>query len=86
MAPRTKRTYNLAPSTVRRVRELAERYHVAPSQDGVIELAVNELERCLREEREAATWEAASADPAFRAEADDLELAYRASDRETWPA
>jgi hypothetical protein len=86
MATRTKRTYNLAPSTVRRVRELAERYHVAASQDGVIELAVDELARRLREEREAATWEAASADPAFRAEADDLELAYRSADRESWPA
>lgn len=49
-----KRTYNLDPRLVHRVREMAERYGVASSQDGVIELAVDELERRLREQREAA--------------------------------
>lgn len=86
MGLRTKRTYNLSPATVRRVREMAERYGVAHSQDAVIELAVDELERRLREEREAAAWEAAATDADFRAEADDLEAAYRPADRETWPA
>jgi hypothetical protein len=86
MAPRVKRTYNLAPATVKRVREMAERYGVAPSQDGVIELAVDELERRLRDEREAAAWESAASDPAFRAETEELETAYRSADRETWPA
>lgn len=86
MAARMKRTYNLAPATVRRVREMAERYGVAPSQDGVIELAVDELERRLREEREADVWERAAADPGFRSEADELEARYRSADRETWPS
>jgi hypothetical protein len=86
MASRVKRTYNLAPSTVRRVREMAEEYGVAASQDAVIELAVDELERRLREERESAAWEEAASDPDFRAEADELEAAYRSADRETWPA
>lgn len=87
MADRVKRTYNLTPSTVRRVREMAERYGVAPSQDGVIELAVDELDRRLRDEQEAGIWERAAADdPAFRAEADELETQYRTADRETWPA
>jgi predicted kinase len=86
MAGRVKRTYNLAPSTVRRVREMAERYRVAPSQDGVIELAVDELERRLRDQSEAAMWERAADDPAFRAETDELETQYHTADRETWPA
>jgi predicted transcriptional regulator len=86
MATRVKRTYNLAPGTVRRVRDLAERYEVAPSQDAVIELAVDELDRRLREEREAQAWEAAAEDAAFVAESEDLEAAYRSADRETWPA
>jgi hypothetical protein len=86
MAPKVKRTYNLSPATVKRVREMAERYGVAPSQDGVIELAVDELERRLRDEREAAAWESAESDPAFRAETEELETAYRSADRETWPA
>lgn len=85
MSSRVKRTYNLSPATVRRVREMAERYAVAPSQDGVIELAVDELERRLRDEREAATWEDAASDPDFRAEIDELEAAFRIADRETWP-
>jgi hypothetical protein len=86
MADRIKRTYNLAPSTVVRVREMAEKYAVAPSQDAVVELAVDELDRRLRDEREAAEWEAAASDPAFRGEAADVEGAYREADRETWPA
>ena len=86
MAKRVKRTYNLAPRTVHRVREMAERYGVAASQDAVIELAVDELERRLREQQEADAWEQAAADLEFGAEADALETAYRSSDRETWPA
>jgi predicted kinase len=86
MATRVKRTYNLAPGTVHRVREMAERYGVAPSQDAVIELAVEELERRIREQREADAWEEAADDPQFQAEATELEAAYGAADRETWPA
>lgn len=86
MSSRMKRTYNLAPSTVRRVREMAEEYGVAPSQDAVIELAVDELGRRLRDQRESAAWEEAASDPGFRAEADELDSAYRSADRETWPA
>lgn len=86
MATRVKRTYNLAPQTVGRVREMAERYRVAASQDAVIELAVDELERRLREQREADTWEKASTDAAFQSETDQLDAAYRSADRETWPA
>lgn len=86
MATREKRTYNLAPSTVRAVRELADEYHAAPTQDAVVELAVSELGRRLRDEEEASAWEAASSDPAFGAEVSEIEDAYRGADRETWPA
>jgi hypothetical protein len=85
MAPKVKRTYNLAPATVRRVRELSDTYGVAPSQDAVIELAVEELDRRLRERREADTWAAAAADPAFRSEVEEVETAYAAADAESWP-
>jgi hypothetical protein len=86
MGSRVKRTYNLSPATIRRVREMAERYRVAPSQDAVVELAVDELQRRLLEDTEAATWEAAASDPEFVAEAGELEAAFRTADRETWPA
>lgn len=85
MAPRVKRTYNLDPRTVRRVREMAERYGVAPSQDAVVELAVDELERHLREARETDAWEAAASDPEFANEVSTVVDAYRSADRETWP-
>jgi hypothetical protein len=86
MAPRVKRTYNLAPRTVHRVREMAERYGVAPSQDAVIELAVDELERRIREQQEADAWAQAAADPQFRAEVAEIEGSFHDADRETWPA
>ena len=86
MAGRVKRTYNLDPRTVRAVRELADRYEVASSQDAVVELAVDELRRLVAEREESATWERAGADPAFVAEAEEWEGAFRAADGETWPA
>ena len=86
MAGRVKRTYNLDPRTVRTVRELADRYGVASSQDAVVELAVDELRRLVAEREESATWERAGADPAFVAEAEEWERAFGAADRETWPA
>ena len=85
MPTKVKRTYNLAPETVRRVRELTEDYAVAPSQDAVVELAVEELDRRLREAREADAWAAASSDPELQAELARLELGYRSADAETWP-
>jgi hypothetical protein len=47
---------------------------------------IDESERPLREDRESASWEEAASDPGFLIEADDLEVAYRSADRETWPA
>lgn len=85
MSNRVKRTYNLAPATVRRVRELTDKYGVAASQDAVIELAVAELDRRLHDLREADAWAAAAGHPAFTAEADDIDAGYRSSDAETWP-
>jgi hypothetical protein len=85
MPPKVKRTYNLAPATVQRVRELSESYGVAPSQDAVIELAVDELDRRLRERRESDAWAVAAADPAFRSEAEEVEAAYAPADVESWP-
>jgi hypothetical protein len=86
MTSRVKRTYNLAPATVQRVREMSERYLVAPTQDAVIELAVDELERRLRDADETTAWAAAASDPDFSSETDEIQTAYRAADRETWPA
>jgi hypothetical protein len=82
---KVKRTYNLSEQTVRSVRDLSQRYGVAPTQDAVVEVAVQELERQLRYVHEARAWEGASSDPEFQAEVGDLEGAYRSADEETWP-
>ena len=58
---RAKRTYNLPERTLRVVRELATTYGVAGTQDGVIELAVDELARRLTESAEEARWAEAAA-------------------------
>ena len=85
MANTIKRTYNLAPATVQCVRELTDAYGVASSQDAVIELAVEELDRRLRDQRESDAWATAATDPAFQAEVDEIEAAYRLADAGTWP-
>jgi len=82
---RTKRTYNLPERTVVAVRELAATYGVASTQDGVIELAVDELARRLRDDAEAERWAQAAIDPAFRAESIDIATTYETADGETWP-
>lgn len=83
MARRAKRTYNLAETTVRRVRELSEQYGAARTQDGVVDLAVERLYLELRERAEAERWAAAREDPAFQAEMRRVERDLRYA--ESWP-
>jgi hypothetical protein len=82
MEARAKRTYNLRPVSVARVRELSAEYGVADSQDAVVELAIERLYQDAVGAREAEQWQAAADDPDFRAEMRDLEREFR--DRETW--
>jgi hypothetical protein len=85
MSAKQKRTYNLDPRTVRVVRELADAYRAAPTQDAVVELAVDELQRRLREAAEADVWAKAGRDREFLGEVTELEEAFATADRETWP-
>lgn len=84
MAGRSKRTYNLAQTTIRRVRELSEEYGAAGTQDAVVDLAVERLYVELREQAEAERWAAAAEDRAFQAEV--REIARELADAESWPA
>jgi hypothetical protein len=81
---KTKRTYNLSRRTIETVQALAER-KVAPTQDALVELAVDELARHVREADEAETWAAAAHDPEFSAEADELEAIFRDAAAGSWP-
>jgi len=84
MTTRTKRTYNLSETAIRRVRELADQYEAFHTQDRVVEAAVERLYLELRARAEEAQWEAAAADPQFRAEAGTI--AEIMGDRDSWPA
>lgn len=81
---RRKRTYNLPEATVRAVRELADGGY-APSQDAVVERAIEEVARRLRDEEEAKLWEQAATDPVFRAEMRALEIEFGDFDPDNWP-
>ena len=83
MTTKTKRTYNLSAETVARVRDLAGRADTAPSQDGVVELAVQRLYQDVRDQEAAELWAKASADPEFRSEMQAIASEYR--DKESWP-
>jgi hypothetical protein len=84
MTARVKRTYNLSGVTVRRVRELAEEYGAAATQDAVVEAAVERLYMDARAAAEAVRWDEAARDPDFRAEAAAVAEAFDDLDR--WPA
>jgi hypothetical protein len=80
---RAKRTYNLAEPTIRRVREMSEVYGAAPTQDGVVDLAVERLYLELRHEAEAARWAEAAVDADFGREMGAIERGLRWA--ESWP-
>lgn len=82
---KTKRTYNLSRRAIETVQALVADHGIAPTQDALVELAIDELARHIREADEADEWAAAAADPEFAAEAAELEAAYRSADAETWP-
>ena len=83
---RVKRTYNLPDRTVRLVRDLAVVHGLAETQDGVVELAVDELARHLREAREAEAWAAAAEDPDFAAESRTIDREVTPAERDAWRA
>ena len=83
MATRIKRTYNLSTETVARVRELAGRPDTAPTQDAVVELAIERYERYIRDREMEDLWAAAANDPDFQAERRDVASTFEAV--EAWP-
>ena len=53
MSSTIKRTYNLSPETVATVKRLADVEHVAATQDAVVEYAIAEISRQLRDAQDA---------------------------------
>ena len=83
MSTKTKRTYNLSPDAVAQVRDLASRSGPWTSQDGIVEMAIEQLYRDVREKEEAALWARSNEDQEFQAEMKDLAVGYR--DLDAWP-
>jgi hypothetical protein len=84
MSTKTKRTYNLSPEAVAHVRDLAARGDLAPSQDGVVELAIEQLYREVRDRDDAARWSIAARDEDFMHEM--RTLAAELDGPAGWPA
>jgi hypothetical protein len=83
---KTKRTYNISADVVTTVKRLIEEQHAAPSQDALVEQAVMELARRLRDVDDTRLWHEAAVDAAFQAEAKALDNEFAANDDEAWDA
>jgi hypothetical protein len=80
---KVKRTYNLRRDTIDTVKRLVE-IHVAPTQDAVVERAVREFARRLRDEAHTRVWAQAARDPEFQAELQGIWDDFAADDRAAW--
>lgn len=65
---------------------MVERRRIAPTQDALVEMAIEDLAMALRLADEAEQYAAAAADLVLRREADDLERDFARLDAEVWPA
>ena len=81
---KVKRTYNLSPAAIATVKRLVEVERVAPSQDALVEQAIVELDRFVRNAHEAQLWSQAAHDPAFQAEIRQIDEDLPAADLEAW--
>jgi hypothetical protein len=81
---KVKRTYNLSPAAIATVKRLVDVEHVAPSQDALVEQAIAELDRLVRDAHEARLWSQAARDPAFQAEIRQIDEDLPAADLEAW--
>jgi len=84
MAVKTKRTYNLSPNAVATVKRLVEERHIAASQDALVEQAITELARRVRDADDARLWEQAATDPEFQAEMTKLNSEFLQDGRRAW--
>ncbi|MFZ0216384.1 MAG: hypothetical protein WAM30_10665 [Candidatus Dormiibacterota bacterium] len=82
---KVKRTYQLSSDTVEAVRKLVQQEHAAPSQDALVETALQEYIQRRRYQDESAVWAVAANDPSFREEVAQLEEEFQTADRAIWP-
>ena len=61
-----------------------EECHVAPTQDALVEQAISELARRLRDADDARLWQQAAESAAFQEETRQLDLEFSVDDVEAW--
>jgi ABC-type taurine transport system ATPase subunit len=84
MGTKTKRTYNISPEAVATVKRLVEERHLAPSQDALVERAIIEFARRVRDADDARMWQAARDDAEFQAEVEQIGAEFFADDDRAW--
>jgi hypothetical protein len=81
---RVKRTYNLSPDTIATVKRLVEVEHLEPTQDALVERAVAELARLVRDAHDARLWSDAAQDEELQAELQQIEGDLPPGDLARW--
>jgi hypothetical protein len=80
-----KRTYHLTPEAIATVRRLVEQGQ-APSQDALVEQAIQEYARLLQDAADAIHWARAASDADFREEVGILDACFSTDDIHAWDA
>lgn len=81
---RSRRTYNLDPSTIELVRSMVG--SVAGSQDAVVERSIRAMARRMRDLEHTRLWTQAAEDAQFQLEVQELSEGLRSDDRAAWDA
>lgn len=84
MSTKTKRTYNISREAVATVKHLVEERGLAPSQDALVEQAIAELARRVRDTDDARLWQQARDDDDFRVEARQIDAEFLIDDLDAW--
>jgi hypothetical protein len=84
MSTKTKRTYNISSEAVATVRRLVEEEHLAPSQDALVEQAINDLARRVQDAADARLWSEAAVDDDFQVEAQGIDAEFAPDDHRAW--
>jgi hypothetical protein len=84
MGTKVKRTYNISAESVETVKRLVEERHIASSQDALIEQAIAEIARRVRDADDARLWSEAAVDTTLQAEIEDIEHWATQDDLDAW--
>ena len=81
---RMKRSYNLSPAAIATVRNLVDVDHLATTEDAVVEYAIAELGRTVRDVRDTRLWSAAALDAELQAELAHVAVELPTDDPARW--